>query len=224
MNATPVSDRIGVASAIRMCRSIFIRVWKRLPGVDVHRAAIRAEEQVLASLAATYPEMGWDSALSDYLIGRVAEHGKRRAAEMRDRHAVADVDLTPLTALATAQLQQWVAGEIARLGLSVRRGEAFSWQELADAIAERGQPRRLPPGNCTAQNSRSGRLQRNPLKENASCCLNHLRPCASWPHGTAHAEARRKLRFFVKVMGMTATAREGDSVYLRAYDDTSTTR
>jgi catechol 2,3-dioxygenase len=27
------------------------------------------------------------------------------------------------------------------------------------------------------------------------------------------------LRFFVKVMGMTATAREGDSVYLRAYDD-----
>jgi catechol 2,3-dioxygenase len=27
------------------------------------------------------------------------------------------------------------------------------------------------------------------------------------------------LRFFVKVMGMNATAREGDSVYLRAYDD-----
>jgi catechol 2,3 dioxygenase len=27
------------------------------------------------------------------------------------------------------------------------------------------------------------------------------------------------LRFFVKVMGMIATAREGDSVYLRAYDD-----
>ena len=27
------------------------------------------------------------------------------------------------------------------------------------------------------------------------------------------------LRFFVKVMGMNETAREGDSVYLRAYDD-----
>lgn len=138
MNATPVSDRIGVASAIKMCRSIFIKGLEAITVESMFTARrYGAEEQVLASLAATYPEMGWDSALPDYLIGRVAEHGKRRAAEMREAaHAIADVDLTPLTAPATAALQEWVAGEIARLGLSVRRGEAFSWQELADAIAE----------------------------------------------------------------------------------------
>ncbi|MBZ5660845.1 MAG: DUF1932 domain-containing protein [Acidobacteriia bacterium] len=137
MNVTPVSDRVGVASAIKMCRSIFIKGLEAITVESLFTARrYGAEQQVLASLAATYPEMGWDSALPDYLIGRVAEHGRRRAAEMREAaHAIADVHLEPLTALATAQRQDWLAQEIARLGLSVRRGDAFSWQELADAIA-----------------------------------------------------------------------------------------
>ncbi len=81
--------------------------------------------------------MGWDSTLPDYLIGRVAEHGKRRAAEMREAaRSVADVGLEPLTARATAERQDWLVQEIARRGLAVRPGDAFSWKELADAIAD----------------------------------------------------------------------------------------
>ena len=92
---------------------------------------------MLASLAATYPSMGWDGPLPDYLISRVAEHGKRRAAEMREAaQAVADAGLEPLTALATAQRQDWLAQTIAEHALAVPKGEAFSWRELADAIAE----------------------------------------------------------------------------------------
>ena len=137
MNGKPVSDRVGVASAIKMCRSIFIKGLEAIT-VESMFAARRygAEDQVLDSLATTYPEMGWNSTLPDYLISRVAEHGKRRAAEMREAaQAITDVGLEPMTALATAQRQEWLAREIATRGLPVRPGEAFSWQELADAIS-----------------------------------------------------------------------------------------
>lgn len=142
MNVKPVSDRIGVASAIKMCRSIIIKGLEAIT-VESMFAARRygAEKQVLESLAATYPGMGWDGTLPDYLISRVAEHGKRRAAEMREAaRAVADAGLEPLTALATAQRQDWLAQVIAEFSLAVPKGEGFAWQELADAIAEATSP------------------------------------------------------------------------------------
>jgi 3-hydroxyisobutyrate dehydrogenase-like beta-hydroxyacid dehydrogenase len=137
MNVKAISDRIGVASAIKMCRSIIIKGLEAIT-VESMFAARRygAEQQVLDSLAATYPSMGWDGALPDYLISRVAEHGKRRAAEMREAaQAVADAGLEPFTALATAQRQDWLAQAIAEFSLAVPRGENFAWRELADAIA-----------------------------------------------------------------------------------------
>jgi 3-hydroxyisobutyrate dehydrogenase-like beta-hydroxyacid dehydrogenase len=138
MNVTPISKRVGVASAIKMCRSIIIKGLEAIT-VESMLAARRygAEKQVLESLAATYPGMGWDGALPDYLISRVAEHGKRRAAEMREAaQAVADAGLEPLTALATAQRQDWLAQTIAEFSLTFPKGEKFVWQELADAIAK----------------------------------------------------------------------------------------
>jgi 3-hydroxyisobutyrate dehydrogenase-like beta-hydroxyacid dehydrogenase len=138
MNVKPISDRIGVASAIKMCRSIIIKGLEAIT-VESMLTARRygAEKQVLESLAATYPDMGWNGALPDYLISRVAVHGKRRAAEMREAaQAVADAGLEPMTALATAQRQDWLAHTIAEFSLVVPKGESFAWQELADAIAE----------------------------------------------------------------------------------------
>jgi 3-hydroxyisobutyrate dehydrogenase-like beta-hydroxyacid dehydrogenase len=138
MNVEHISDRVGVASAIKMCRSIIIKGLEAIT-VESMFAARRygAEKQVLESLAATYPGMGWNGALPDYLISRVAEHGKRRAAEMREAaRAVADAGLEPLTALATAQRQDWLAQAIAEFSLVVPKGENFTWQELADAITE----------------------------------------------------------------------------------------
>jgi 3-hydroxyisobutyrate dehydrogenase-like beta-hydroxyacid dehydrogenase len=138
MNATPVSKRIGVASAVKMCRSVIIKGIEAL-AVESLFAARRygAEKEVLASLAATYPQMGWDGALPDYLVSRVAEHGRRRAAEMREAaETLRNIGLEPLTALATAERQDWLAQEMAEREISFRAGESFSWQQLADAIAK----------------------------------------------------------------------------------------
>jgi len=137
MNVKPISERIGVASAIKMCRSIIIKGLEAITVESMFAARkYGAEKQVLDSLAATYPGMGWDGALPDYLISRVAEHGKRRAAEMREAaQAVADAGLEPLTALATAQRQDWLPQAIAEFSLAFAKGEKFVWQELADAIA-----------------------------------------------------------------------------------------
>ncbi len=138
LSVKPVSDRVGVASAIKMCRSVIIKGLEAIT-VESMLTARRygAEKHVLASLAATYPSMGWDGPLPDYLISRVAEHGKRRAAEMREAaQAVADAGLEPLTALATAQRQDWLAQVIADHALAIPKGEAFSWRELADAIVK----------------------------------------------------------------------------------------
>ncbi|MET0744729.1 MAG: DUF1932 domain-containing protein, partial [Microvirga sp.] len=41
------------------------------------------KDNVLASLEASYPGMDWD-ALARTMIGRVKQHGVRRAAEMRE--------------------------------------------------------------------------------------------------------------------------------------------
>jgi 3-hydroxyisobutyrate dehydrogenase-like beta-hydroxyacid dehydrogenase len=138
MDATPVSDRVGVASAIKMCRSIIIKGLEAITVESMFTARrYGAEKLVLESLAATYPGMGWDAALPDYLVSRVAEHGKRRAAEMREAaQAVVDAGLEPLTALATSRRQEWLAQVIAEQGIAVPQGENFKWDKLADAIAE----------------------------------------------------------------------------------------
>jgi 3-hydroxyisobutyrate dehydrogenase-like beta-hydroxyacid dehydrogenase len=137
LNVSPISGRIGVASAVKMCRSVIIKGIEAL-AVESLFAARRygAEEEVLASLAATYPHMGWDGPLPDYLISRVAEHGKRRAAEMREAaETLRNIGLEPLTALATTERQDWLVREMAERKISIRPGETFSWQQLADAIA-----------------------------------------------------------------------------------------
>jgi 3-hydroxyisobutyrate dehydrogenase-like beta-hydroxyacid dehydrogenase len=137
LNVKPVSDRIGVASAIKMCRSIIIKGLEAITVESMFTARrYGAEKQVLESLAATYPGMGWNGTLPDYLISRVSEHGKRRAAEMREAaQTIADAGLEPLTALATAQRQDWLVQTIAELGLNIPKGGDFEWQELADTIA-----------------------------------------------------------------------------------------
>jgi 3-hydroxyisobutyrate dehydrogenase-like beta-hydroxyacid dehydrogenase len=137
MNVKSISERVGVASAIKMCRSIIIKGLEAITVESMFTARrYGAEKQVLDSLEATYPGMGWNGALPNYLISRVAEHGKRRAAEMREAaQAVSNAGIDPLTALATAERQDWLSRTIAEFSLAVPKGEEFSWQELADAIA-----------------------------------------------------------------------------------------
>jgi 3-hydroxyisobutyrate dehydrogenase-like beta-hydroxyacid dehydrogenase len=138
MNATFIATEIGVASAVKMCRSVVIKGLEAL-ALESMLAARRfgAEKEVLSSLQGTFPQMGWTDKLPDYLISRVAEHGRRRAAEMREvAHTLEDVGIEPTMALATAVRQDALIDEMVAHGLSYPHGQAFSWRALADALAD----------------------------------------------------------------------------------------
>src|SRR5215469_2802751 len=112
MRMEVASEVVGQASAIKMCRSIMIKGIEAL-AVECFLTSRRygVEETIIASLEETFPEMDWEN-LAGYLIGRVVQHGRRRAAEMRE---VADTEtaigLDPLMASATARRQDWLADE-----------------------------------------------------------------------------------------------------------------
>ena len=138
MNATFLASKIGVASAVKMCRSVVIKGLEAL-AVESMLAARRfgAEQEVLASLQGTFPQMGWQDKLPDYLISRVAEHGRRRAAEMREvAHTLEDVGVEPTMARATALLQDALVDAMAARGVAYPHGEEFSWRWLADALSK----------------------------------------------------------------------------------------
>jgi 3-hydroxyisobutyrate dehydrogenase-like beta-hydroxyacid dehydrogenase len=140
MSATALSEQIGVASAVKMCRSIVIKGLEALT-MESMLAARRfgAEREVLESLNGTFPSMGWTGKLPDYLISRVAEHGRRRAAEMREvARTLEDVDVVPTMAMATAERQEWVVEAMGEHGVSYSDlGSPFSWRELVDALEGR---------------------------------------------------------------------------------------
>jgi 3-hydroxyisobutyrate dehydrogenase-like beta-hydroxyacid dehydrogenase len=138
MSVATVGEQIGTASAIKMCRSIVIKGLEALTVECLLAArAFGAEDRVLASLERTFPQTGWTDKLPDYLIGRVAEHGQRRAAEMREVAAtLQDIGLQPLMALATAERQQWLVDRLAAAGIRYQDAEPFAWRALADALAQ----------------------------------------------------------------------------------------
>jgi 3-hydroxyisobutyrate dehydrogenase-like beta-hydroxyacid dehydrogenase len=137
MNAKAIADQIGVASAVKMCRSVVIKGIEALALESMQAArAFGAEEQVLASLDQTYPSMGWDKELPDYLISRIAEHGRRRAAEMREvARTLREVGIAPLMASATAERQDFLLDEMSAHGLRYEPDQPFSWRTLADTLA-----------------------------------------------------------------------------------------
>jgi 3-hydroxyisobutyrate dehydrogenase-like beta-hydroxyacid dehydrogenase len=136
MNASAISGEIGVASAVKMCRSVVIKGIESL-AVESMRAArhFGAEEQVLASLNQTFPGMGWDKELPDYLISRVAEHGRRRAAEMREvARTLSDAGFEPTMASAIATSQDALIDAMSEKGIEYDKVARFSWRRLADTL------------------------------------------------------------------------------------------
>ena len=136
MRLEVLQGKVGTAAAVKMCRSVMIKGLEAL-AVESLFAARRygAEDAVLESLAVTYPSMGWKELLPDYLISRVAEHGRRRAAEMREvAQALKDVGVEPTMALATAQRQEWLVDAMSEDKIGFEAAEPFAWRSLADAV------------------------------------------------------------------------------------------
>ncbi len=134
MDAKPVADRLGVASAIKMCRSVMIKGLEAL--VIESYATARAygvEDHVLPTLAETFPSIDWDRQ-GAYFFSRVVQHGKRRAEEMREAaNTVREAGFDPFMAAATADKQQWVADQAAA-GAFEGIAKDARWQDWADCI------------------------------------------------------------------------------------------
>jgi 3-hydroxyisobutyrate dehydrogenase-like beta-hydroxyacid dehydrogenase len=155
-----VSAELGVASAIKLCRSVIIKGLESLV-VECFTAARRlgVEKQVLASLRETYPQFDWEKQ-GDYLFSRVIQHGKRRAEEMRASAQMIDsAGVDGVMALATALRQAGVA--------ALREEKAFAdpmspkpWRERADeflAGARRTRNRAAAASSRRAKSTRPAR-------------------------------------------------------------------
>ncbi|MEZ5607916.1 MAG: DUF1932 domain-containing protein [Burkholderiaceae bacterium] len=134
MDTRAVSEQLGVASAIKMCRSVMIKGLEAL--VIESYSAARAygvEDHVLPTLQETFPGIDW-GAQGAYFFSRVAQHGQRRAEEMREAaRTVQEAGFEPLMAAAIAAKQQWVA-EQARAGVFQDLAPGARWQDYADAL------------------------------------------------------------------------------------------
>ncbi len=107
MNLTPVSEIFGRASAMKLCRSIVIKGLEALM-VDCAAAceAWDVKDPVFASLHETFPSIDFHALAAD-MRERVATHGIRRAAEMREAaEMLAAAGLEPGLASAIADAQQ----------------------------------------------------------------------------------------------------------------------
>ncbi|TNE67787.1 MAG: NAD(P)-dependent oxidoreductase [Alphaproteobacteria bacterium] len=110
------SDHYGKASAAKMCRSIMVKGLEAL----VLEALLSArhygvEDKVLSSLDNLLADRDWPN-LSQYMISRALQHGRRRAEEMREvAKTVADAGVRPRMSGATAESQDAAAAFAAAL-------------------------------------------------------------------------------------------------------------
>ena len=134
MDAKAVSEKLGVASAIKMCRSVMIKGLEAL--VIESYATARAygvEDHVLPTLAETFPSIDWPRQ-GAYFFSRVVQHGKRRAEEMREAaNTVQEAGFAPLMTASIADKQQWVA-DLAREGVFQDLPKGARWQDYADRL------------------------------------------------------------------------------------------
>jgi 3-hydroxyisobutyrate dehydrogenase-like beta-hydroxyacid dehydrogenase len=138
-DAKVASDRLGVASATKMCRSVMIKGLEAMVIESFTTArAYGVEDAVLASLQETFPAIDWERQ-GAYFFQRVIQHGRRRAEEVREvAETVRDIGLTPWSAAGTAERQAWVA-DLADAGVfGDKSNQAFAkssdWRGEADRI------------------------------------------------------------------------------------------
>jgi 3-hydroxyisobutyrate dehydrogenase-like beta-hydroxyacid dehydrogenase len=137
--AKVASDRLGVASAVKMCRSVMIKGLEAMVIESFTTArAYGVEDAVLASLQETFPGIDWEKQAA-YFFQRVIEHGRRRSEEVREvAETVREIGLDPWSSQGTAERQAWVA-DLADEGLFGERGKkefarSKDWRTEADRI------------------------------------------------------------------------------------------
>jgi 3-hydroxyisobutyrate dehydrogenase-like beta-hydroxyacid dehydrogenase len=133
MRCEAVAQEVGLASAIKLCRSIMIKGMEALCVQSMLAARqFDVDGRVLASLAATFPGVGWDNGYEAYLIGRVVEHGQRRSEEMREAALMLDgLGMSSGLATAVADVQEQLAARAAPLVDAIdKKGSLPEWRTL----------------------------------------------------------------------------------------------
>jgi 3-hydroxyisobutyrate dehydrogenase-like beta-hydroxyacid dehydrogenase len=130
------SDRVGPASAAKMCRSVVIKGVEALLAESLLTARhYGVESTVIDSLQNLLPASNW-RALARYMISRSLTHGRRRAEEMREvARTVAEAGIEPHMSAASALRQEWAAGFVA--AASVEELEAMLDSVLALSTSEK---------------------------------------------------------------------------------------
>ena len=139
MNARAVSIDIGVASAIKMCRSVMIKGLEALV-IESYTTARHygVEKHMLPTLTETFPSIDWEKQ-GAYFFSRVAQHGKRRAEEMREAaNTVREAGFEPWMASAIAEKHDWVAQQ-SRDGVFDDLPSGATWQDYADCLLSKSQ-------------------------------------------------------------------------------------
>jgi 3-hydroxyisobutyrate dehydrogenase-like beta-hydroxyacid dehydrogenase len=106
------SEKLGAASAAKMCRSVVIKGLEALMLESLMTArTFGVEGAVLDSLK---PLFGGDDVRGQgrYMISRALVHGRRRAEEMREAaRTVSEAGLVPRMSVACAEWEEWAAGQ-----------------------------------------------------------------------------------------------------------------
>jgi 3-hydroxyisobutyrate dehydrogenase-like beta-hydroxyacid dehydrogenase len=139
------SEKLGVASATKMCRSVMIKGLEAMVIESFTTArAYGVEDAVLASLKETFPGIDWEKQ-GAYFFQRVIEHGRRRSEELREvAQTVREAGLEPWSASGSAERQAWVA-DLADAGLFGPKGtpefaRSSDWRTEADRILAQFKP------------------------------------------------------------------------------------
>jgi 3-hydroxyisobutyrate dehydrogenase-like beta-hydroxyacid dehydrogenase len=137
--STVASERLGVASATKMCRSVMVKGLEAMVIESFTTARhYGVEDAVIASLQETFPGIDWEKQAA-YFFQRVIAHGRRRSEEVREvAETVRDAGLAPWSAIGTVERQAWVA-DLADHGLFGPRGSptfarSADWRTEADRI------------------------------------------------------------------------------------------
>lgn len=134
-DAKLASERVGVASATKMCRSVMIKGLEAMVIESFTAArAYGVEDRVLASLAETFPGIDWERQ-GAYFFHRVMLHGRRRAEEMREvGETVREIGLDPWVSLAAANRDDWMADMAAAHDLKARHPSVSDWRAVSDDL------------------------------------------------------------------------------------------
>lgn len=134
------SPEVGRASAVKMCRSIFVKGLESIVSESMlasRRYGVEAE--VLSSFSNTIPHADWQS-LAKYLITRTLIHGRRRSEEMVEVvQTIDDVGLPDWMSRGAVQRQSWAAE------LGIENSEDVELGDLLDLMIDRAGSRSEAP-------------------------------------------------------------------------------